>query len=229
VGTAALGCPAAKRHKNAAHGVSRGLVENINHPQWGERNSTHMEADFAVELGADDETLDLPWAAPHGGPRYYDLKRQPDLLLYIEEAQREKELGAFLAEVNSSILETAKCDSWSTTDLDPEEEIFGVTHKFASYVDLLFSSEDARFSFPQHEQLARRLTQLLKRVPEIPAAAEFLIRRCYYHAAEVRDGFYITFYFFGYGDDQERAHQQWAIGLKLVENAIRQVSRNWNP
>src|SRR5260370_19887885 len=38
---------------------------------------TSVEADFAVELGADDETLELPWAAADGGLRYYDLKRQP--------------------------------------------------------------------------------------------------------------------------------------------------------
>jgi hypothetical protein len=66
------------------------------------------------------------------------------------------------------------------------------------------------------------LTGLLKQVPEIPAAAEFLIRRCYYHDAEgIRDGFYITFYLFGYGDDEVQARQRWAIGLKLVEHAIR--------
>ncbi len=184
-----------------------------------------MDADYAVELGADDETLALPWAAPEGGPRYYDLKRQPDLLLYVAEAQREKELGSFLAAVNSpaGTLETAKCDAWSTTELNPEEEIFGATHKFGSYVDLLFSTDDRRFSFAQHEALAKRLSELLKRVPEIPAAAEFLIRRCYY-GEEAREGFYLTFYLFGYGDDQDRARQQWAIGLKLVENAIRQVS-----
>ncbi len=180
-----------------------------------------MEADYAVELGADDETLALPWAAPGNGPRYYDLKRQPDLLLKIEEAQREKELGAFLVAVNShDKLETAKCDAWSTTELNPEEEILGATHKFGSYVDFLFTDDDARFSFPRHEDLARRLTQLLKRVPEIPAAAEFLIRRCYYGE---KAGFYITFYLFGYGDDEARARRQWTIGLKLAENAIRQT------
>ena len=88
-----------------------------------------MEADFAVELGADDETLELPWAADDGGPRYYDLKRQPELLLNIEEASRVPELGEFLAAMNSpaSILETAKCDAWSSTEINPEEEIFGAT------------------------------------------------------------------------------------------------------
>jgi hypothetical protein len=72
--------------------------------------------------------------------------------------------------------------------------------------------------------LARRVTQLLKRVPEIPAAAEMIIRRCFYHLEnDVRDGFYITLYLFGYGDNELQARQQWAIALKLVENALRQV------
>jgi len=66
----------------------------------------------------------------------------------------------------------------------------------------------------------------LKKAPEIPAAAEFLIRRCFYHSGpEVHDGFYITFYLLGYGDDEKQAHQRWAIALKLVENAIRQATR----
>ena len=183
-----------------------------------------MQADFAVELGADDETLEMPWAAEAGGPRYYDVKRHPELLLNVVEAQGAPEMRQFLSAINApaGALETAKCDLWSSTEISPEEEIFGATHKFGSYVDLLFSDGSSRFSFAQHEQLAKMLTGLLKQVPEIPAAIEFLIRRCYYHDEEgVRDGFYITFYLFGYGDDEVQARQRWAIGLKLVENAIR--------
>ncbi len=186
-----------------------------------------MEADFAVELGGDDETLELPWAAAEGGPRYFDLKRQPELLREIEEARRVPELGEFLAAINTpaGILETAKCDAWSSTEMNPEEEIFGAACKFGSYVDLIFSQGSLRFSFPEHEQLVRRIVQLLKRVPEIPAAAELIIRRCFYHLADgIRDGFYVTFYLFGYGDDELQARQRWAIALKLVENAIRQIS-----
>ncbi len=185
-----------------------------------------MEADFAVELGADDETLELPWAAADGGPRYYELKRQPELLLNVEEASRVPELGEFLAVMHSPAgsLETAKCDAWSSREINPEEEIFGAACKFGSYVDVLFSQEASRHSFAEHEQFAKRVTQLLKRVPEIPAAAELLIRRCFYHAAgETRDGFYITLYLFGYGNDEPQARQRWAIALKLTENAIRQV------
>jgi hypothetical protein len=192
-----------------------------------------VQADFAVELGADDETLEMPWAAEGGGPRYYDLKRHPELLSNLEEAGRAPELGEFLSKVNSpqSPLETAKCDVWSSTEISAEEEIFEAPHKFGSYVDLFFSHEPKRFSFPEHKLLAKRLTQLLQRAPEMAAAAEFLIRRCYYCGQdevpgqkEIRDGFYITFYLFGYGKDELRARQNWAIGLKLIGNAIRQMS-----
>jgi hypothetical protein len=186
-----------------------------------------VQADFAVELGGDDETLEMPWAAEGGGPRYCDLKRHPELLHNLEEAARVPELGEFLCKVNSpeSPLETAKCDAWLSTEMNPEEEIFGATHKFGSYVDLLLSDVSFRFSFSQHEQLAERLTRLLQRAPEIPSAAEFLVRRCYYHDAEkICDGFYITFYLFGYGNDEIQSGQRWAIGLKSVENAIRQLS-----
>ena len=186
-----------------------------------------MEADFAVELGASDETLEFPWAAADGSLRHYDLKRQPELLPEIEEARRELELGEFLATLNapSSILETVKCDAWASSEISPEEEIFGAACKFGSYVDWLFSQEGSRFSFAAHEQLARRVTQLLKRVPEIPAAAELMIRRCFYHSVNgIQSGFYMTFYLFGYGDDEAQARQRWAIALKLAENALRQVS-----
>ncbi len=191
-----------------------------------------MQADFAVELGADDETLEMPWAA-ESGPRYYDLKRHPEFLSKLEEIAQTPELGEFLSKVNSpqSPLETAKCDVWSSTEINREEEIFEATDKFGSYVDLFFSDEAKRFSFPEHEHLAKRLVQLLQRAPEIAAAAEFLIRRCYYHEEEeapgeeaIRDGLYITFYLFGYGKDEVRSRQQWAIGLKLIQSAIRQLS-----
>jgi hypothetical protein len=185
-----------------------------------------VEVDFAVELGPEDATLDLPWAS-EVGPRYYDLKCQPELLIQIEEARRFPELGEFLSRINSptSIFETAKCDAWSSTEINPEEEIFGVPCKFVSYIDLVFSEKLARLSFPEHERIAREITQLLQRVPEIPAAAEFLIRRCRYrHANQIEDGFYITFYLSGYGDDEKQAQQYWGIALEFVGNSIRQLS-----
>jgi hypothetical protein len=186
-----------------------------------------MQVDFAVELGRDDETLEFPWAAPGGGVRYYDLKRRPEAISLVEEATRFPELKEFLAAVNSptSPFETAKCDAWGTEDINSEEEIFGVSWKFGSYVDFVFADASTRHSFVDHEKLLKKLTDLLKRVPEIPASAEFLLRRCFVREGKtVREGFYVTFYLFGYGSDEAMARQQWGIGMRLVGGAIDQLS-----
>jgi hypothetical protein len=189
-----------------------------------------MQADFAVECGAGDECLEMPWRTTEGSCAYVDVKRQPERLSEIEEVAQFPELGAFLRSMNSprSSLETAKCDAWFTRELQPEEEIFGVGGKFGSYVDLLFVPGPRRADLGQHESFARSLTQLLARAPEMPASAEFLVRRCLFratgeHTAEV-DGFYITVYVFGYADDEVEARRHWGIALDLVRNAILQAA-----
>jgi hypothetical protein len=187
-----------------------------------------MQADFAIELGRDDEVLEIPWSSPDGTIRYYDLKNRPEDICHIQEGNYFPELKEFLGAVNSpsNALATAKCDAWFSRDMNPEEEIFGAVCKFGSYVDLFFADESFRFSLPVHERFARDIAELLKRVPEIPASADFLVRRCFYHsdAGATRDGFYITHYLFGYGGDEAHARRQWAIAMKLVENAIGQMS-----
>jgi hypothetical protein len=125
-----------------------------------------------------------------------------------------------------SSLETAKCDVWATTELSVEEEIYEASHKSASYADLVFSELDERLSFFCHEEFARKLVELLKSGPEVVAAAEACIRRCYFqHDGRLREGFYITFYVNGYGRNDVVARQNWAIGLKLAASAIEQLSR----
>ncbi len=185
-----------------------------------------LQADFAVELGRDDERLELPWVGPEGSPRYYDLKRQPEMVARIEEAVSFGELGDFLTAVNSSasVLQSAKCDVWGSCEINPEEEIFAAECKFGSYVDLLFSNDEARYSFASYEDFIKQLTTLLKQAPDIPASAELLLRRCFYHESE-SDGYYVTFYLFGYGGDEVKARQQWGIALRLAGNAIVQCSR----
>ncbi len=186
-----------------------------------------MEADFAVELGSDDERLEIPWAAPDGSLRYFDLREHPELIARIEEAQREPALANLLRRINArdSVLQSAKCDTWLTNEISPEEEIFGLAVKYGCYIDLFFADE-RRLSFPAHEQLAKYLAQLLKKAPEIPASAEFLVRRCHFHEATAQqEGFYITAYLSGFGNDEQAARQQWQIGLQLLENAIRQCAR----
>jgi hypothetical protein len=186
-----------------------------------------MDADFSIELGREDPVLDFPWTDPAGKLAYFDLKRQPELIAKVEEAEKFAELAEFLRRVNSarSVVESAKCDVWATEELSAEEEIFNASHKFASYVDLVFSDIEQRRSLPFHEGFARRLTELLRRAPEIGAAVEVCVRRCFFgEAGEMPEGFYFTLYINGYGNDASAARKNWAIGVKLVETAIVQLS-----
>ncbi len=187
-----------------------------------------MDADFSIELGREDPVLDFPWKDPAGKLAYVDLKRHPELLASIEEAKQFPELGEFLRTLNSprSMVETAKCDAWATSELSPEEEIYNASHKFASYVDVVFSDIDARLSLSAHEQFARKLVALLQRAPETPSAAEICVRRCYFaEAGGVREGCYCTLYVSGYGNDGASALLNWGVGLNLVGNAVVQLSR----
>jgi hypothetical protein len=188
---------------------------------------TSMDADFSIELGADDPVVDFPWIDPSGKLVYRDLKRHPELIARIDEAQAFPELREFLRTLNSprSLLETAKCDAWTTAELSPEEEIYNASHKFASYVDVVFSEGDARLSLSRHEELVKALVELLQRAPEIPSSAEACVRRCFFdNNREPQEGFYVTLYISGYGNDEASARQSWAVGLKLMGNAVVQAS-----
>jgi hypothetical protein len=195
-----------------------------------------MQADWSVELGREDEALEFPWSSagdpPNANaPRYYDLKRHPELMVSVPEAYHPVELGEFLSSINSSssIFESVKCDLWFTEELSEEEQIFGAGCKAASYVDVIFTERDTRFDREAHEGFAERMCKLLSLAPEISAAAELALRRCYFHhggdvSADSDPGYYVTIYVFGYGDDSAEAWQRWGIALKLLQNALLQVS-----
>jgi hypothetical protein len=186
-----------------------------------------MDADFSVELAQDDPVLDFPWTDPDGKLSYFDVKRHPDLIGKIIEAENFPELAAFLRTVNSgrSAVESAKCDVWATTDLSAEEDIYGASHKVASYVDLVFSSDGRRRSFPIHEDFARRLTDLLRRVPESPASVETCLRRCFFGGAtEAQEGFYFTVYISGYANDEATARRNWNMAQTAAANALVRLS-----
>jgi hypothetical protein len=186
-----------------------------------------MDADFSIELGREDPVLDFPWSDPSGKLTYVDLKRRPEMMAEIEEAVRFPELGELLLVLNSarSMVETAKCDAWATTEPSAEEEIYYSSHKFASYVDVVFSKIDVRLSLSDHEKFARKLVELLRRTPEAPSATEVCVRRCYFQDdGGVRKGFYFTLYVSGYDNDYASARRNWGTGLKLMGTAIAQLS-----
>jgi hypothetical protein len=195
-----------------------------------------MDADFSVELGppAEEAVLEFPWDSDvPGGPRYLDLRRHPELLAEVSEAAAHPALAAFLRAVNSpaSPLETAKCDVWTDGDLGEAEEIYGGRTKLAAYIDLVFAvapdrrdeaAAAPRFSFPHHERLAAALVGRLRRAPEIAAAIELIVRRCYYArpGAAAAVGFYLTAYVSGYGVDEADACRPWQQALAALADAI---------
>lgn len=101
-----------------------------------------MEADWSVELAADDPAIVVPWSAEDGSCKFTDLRRRPqgeaeealrrrpegadksqnpdpppdEMLDEIEEARREPALRSALLALNSALspLWTAKCDAWLT-------------------------------------------------------------------------------------------------------------------
>jgi hypothetical protein len=184
-----------------------------------------MLSEWNVELSADDPQLQIPWRSEDGSLRYLDLKRQPELLLEIPEACDNSSLGAFLAWVNSahSPFESAKCDIWSSREITAEEEIFGEPCKFGSYIDLVFASQDFS-SFARHEGFVQKVARLLRHAPDMSASADFVVRRCIdnRNPQAPKEGFYITFYLYGFGEDEPDARSHWAIALKTVQHAIMQ-------
>lgn len=190
-----------------------------------------MQADYTVELGQKDPALEVPWRSDDNSDiRYFDLKKNPDLVLNIAEARKHPELSEFLSRMNAAgfALETAKCDAWFSRELFAEEDIFGASCKFVSYVDFLFSDKNLKFSLPAHQQLSEDVCNLLKRAPEMAAAIEFVVRHCHYHTGDAQSdshiGFSITAYTTGYGDNQDEALQRWVIALKLLQHALVQVA-----
>jgi len=196
-----------------------------------------MDADFSIELGKEDPVLDFPWTDPSGKLAYVDVKRHPELMAQIDEANKFRELKEFLSLLNSprGIFETAKCDVWATQDLSPEEEVYEATYKFASYVDVVFAERDddlsdggrpsIRQSFSAHEQLAKKLVELLRRAPVTLSSVEVCVRRCYFdRAGSIQEGFYCTIHVSGYGSDAPSAHQNWGVALKLLANAVKQLA-----
>jgi hypothetical protein len=191
-----------------------------------------MDADYSVELSPDDPVLDLPWSDPERRFEYYDLKRHPELLARIPEVQQFPQLGDFLRAVNStaSLFESAKCDVWSTQELNPEEEMFGLPYKFASYVDLVFAHRDRRELFSMHELFAKELVTLLRKTPETASSVEICVRRAYFGIGDAaREGCYLTLYLNGFGDDEQSARLNWEILLKLLANALLQLSSAQKP
>ena len=66
--------------------------------------------------------------------------------------------------------------------------------------------------------------QELGKTPDLPAAAEFILRRCYLHSSNAsEEGLYFTLYVFGYADDEDDARRNWERALRAVQQVLLEV------
>jgi hypothetical protein len=182
-----------------------------------------MEADWSVELMADDPVIVVPWTAKSEDPRkceFVDLRLGGNLIDEIEEARKIPELRTALLLLNStaSPLWTAKCDTWeSDRPVDPYEMDAApadTSFSFGSYIDLLARDRTLQASFDRQEQWVRTITETLRAVEARAARVELVLRRA---QVDVAAGYGVSWFVEGCGATAQRARQAWseALGLAL--------------
>jgi hypothetical protein len=181
-----------------------------------------MEADWSVELTADDPVIIVPWASASDDPRkceFVDLRRGEHLIDEIEEARRVPELRAALLLLNSarSPLWTVKCDTWeSDTPMDPYEMDAApadASLSTGSYVDLLARDSAFHASFDRQERWVRAVADGLRAVPARAARVDLILRRAQInHAA----GYGVSWFVEGCGATAQRARRAWSEALGLA-------------
>jgi hypothetical protein len=178
-----------------------------------------MEADWSVELTADDPVIVVPWAAAGDDPRtcrFVDLRLDAHLIDEIEEARPASELRAALLSLNDarSPLWTVKCDTWeSDTPMDPYEMDAApedATLSAASYIDLLVRDSALQVSFNRQERWVRAVAHALRAVPARAARVELVLRPAQVDGVA---GYGVSWFVEGCGATAQRAGQAWSHAL----------------
>jgi len=195
-----------------------------------------LDADWSVELGADDAVLEFPWTDPDGNLKFVDLRAHPDQVEKLPETAREPELVNALLALNSgeSVFASAKCDLWLDDDPVASERVHGPV-KFGSYIDCVLAEPDAamRANFAWHEALVKLAVEMAGS-EDVPGSIEYIVRRCYYHPEGRRSdddyflaaGLCVTIYASGFGDSAVAARSQWAEALDLACEALLTAARS---
>lgn len=190
-----------------------------------------MLCEWAVECGADDPVLVLPWSDPDDPSRHFiDLRENPDDLDWLEEASQHPSLLHALRALNAarSPVFTAKCDVWKLADdelealrheLDiiPEDGGFGL----ASYIDLLWRERSIFVSFHQHEQLMHRIARLAAPLEHSYAMVECVLRPALLDLTIPQEGFAISLYIKAIGYDEQAAEARWGAALIDISTLLR--------
>lgn len=181
-----------------------------------------MDAEFSVELGADDPTLAVPWRSPNGEIEYVDLRKHPEAIDRLEEMRAFPELGEFLRRLNAaeSAYQTAKCDAWFDSLMDVDDDPYEEGMKCGSYVDVFFAGARRLADFAEHERWAREVVRRVRGAEDLQARAEIAVRRAWFEDENPGEGFYWTIYVFGYGEGVEDARGVWVEAIRQVQDAL---------
>jgi hypothetical protein len=173
-----------------------------------------MEADWAAEVGADLPVIDADWAG------CMDLLANPEQVGRIEEAAQHPALREALLRLNApeSPVRTSKCDVWAldAAEVDPPE--FGCVLNttfvgLACYVDLVARDAELFGSFERHESWAVASVRRMRLAESGSGRVDLVIRAA--HAAG-RDGFGLTLYAAGCGEDARVAQAAWSAILQVA-------------
>jgi hypothetical protein len=215
-----------------------------------------MEADYSIDLGPDSAALEVPWHDPEGRWHYVPLRGSPRgdnaaqcdriPLDWIPEAQRFAALRRFLEQANSpqSAWESVKCGVWAAAAAAGGNP-YGAPCEHGCYVDVVLalaspadtrpqgacagaSCAELRDNLPAHEQWARQMAKMLEEDAECQqAAAEIVVRRCYFHRAgepeESDAGYCLSLFVFGYGPDADSALTRWERALEAAASCLLRV------
>jgi hypothetical protein len=193
-----------------------------------------MLAEWSAECSAEDPVLVVPWKDLDAKTAFVDLRANPYDFDAIPEAEHHPPLMQALRALNAarSPVFTAKCDAWQmedeelkhlqlNLDLSPSDESGNLSFGFVSYIDLV-SRERSRFaSFPQHEQMLRRLTRLAAPLDYPAAALDCVLRPALIDLEGPQQGYAFSLYVKALGTDPQGAWREWAAALEAVVVIIR--------
>jgi len=173
-----------------------------------------MEADWAVEVGADLPSIDVPWEG------FIDLRCDPGAVVNIAEAVSSAALQQALITLNSndSPVYTSKCDLWmlATSEIDPDE--FGAQAAdavigCASYIDVLLRDPKRLSSFEFYERWVRDLALQMRRQILSNGRVDLALRPA---QVDSSSGYGLTLYAAGCGADAPSAEAAWQAVLLVA-------------
>ena len=180
-----------------------------------------MIADWSVEAGADDPSIDVPWEGWTN--LFWDksnaaLPWQEALALTLPEVQQYPELLSVLYLLNSMNHFTSKVDVFAVTPEEVNPEFAEACPPAAqvglgSYVDVVNARPGSFLRFEEFEAIARGTTSRLAQVSETEGFAEIIIRPA---SLGGRAAFGWTLYAFGFGADAAEARSTWQRACVLL-------------